>query len=137
MSRHASRRKRAAFQPAPRARARADAHAPASSRPPLLPLGAIAAGFGLWSAAAMAQTQPAAAPPAAAASAPTTAPPGKADEATLPAVRVKGRAESDNNSVRATSTTIGKGNQEVRDIPQSLTVVTEKLMVDRRTETLK
>jgi catecholate siderophore receptor len=138
MSRPASRRKRAASQlvrgrrtPTPRA---AEA---LPSRPPLLPLGAIAAGFGLWSAAAMAQTPAAAAPPATAASAPTAAPSAKTDEATLPPVRVKGRAERDNNSVRATTTTIGKGTQEVRDIPQSLTVVTEKLMEDRRTDTLK
>src|SRR5688572_33145395 len=118
MSRPVSRRKRAASPLVRRERAplAIDAHA---SRPPLLPLGAIAAGFGLWGAAAMAQSQPAA-PPAAAASAPRP-------EATLPAVSVKGRAEADNNSVRATTTTIGKGTQEVRDIPQSLTIVTEKL----------
>jgi catecholate siderophore receptor len=133
MSRPVSRRTRAASAlaspPVPReCPPRAiDAH---TARPPLLPLGAIAAGFGLWGAAAMAQSQPAAAPPAAAASAPRP-------EATLPAVSVKGRAEADNNSVRATTTTIGKGTQEVRDIPQSLTIVTEKLMEDRRTETLK
>ncbi|MCW5661144.1 MAG: TonB-dependent receptor [Burkholderiaceae bacterium] len=126
MSRHASRRKRAVLQP----ECRAHAASTTPPCPPLLPLGAIAAGFGLWGGAAMAQGQPAAAEPAAAAaSAPA--------EGTMPPVRVKGRAESDNTSVRATTTTIGKGVQEVRDIPQSLTVVTEKLMEDRRTETLK
>ena len=136
MSRHPARRKRDRFQ---RARVRAEAPgattgAP-SSCPPFLPLGAIAAGFGLWSAAAMAQGQPtAAAPPATAASAPKAA--LVADAATQ-VVEVTGRAENDGNSLRAKTTTVGKGVQEVRDIPQSLTVVTEKLMEDRRTETLK
>ncbi len=41
------------------------------------------------------------------------------------------------NSVRATTSTIGKGNQDLRDIPQSMTVVTEKLIEDRRVDTLK
>jgi catecholate siderophore receptor len=41
------------------------------------------------------------------------------------------------DSVRATSTTIGKGKQELRDIPQSITVVTEKLIDDRNLDTLK
>jgi catecholate siderophore receptor len=131
MSRPVSWRQRAASPLARRKRelVAADARAP---RPPLLPLGAIAAGFGLCGAA-MAQSQPPAAAPAAPASAPSAA----KDEATLPAVRVKAQAENDNNSVRATTTAIGKGTQDVRDIPQSLTIVTEKLMEDRRTETLK
>jgi len=128
MSRPASRRKRAGSSVALRRRAQT-ARSSDATRPPLLPLGALAAGFGLWSGAAMAQSQAAASPPSAAASAPA--------EASLPAVRVKGRAENDNTSVRASTTTIGKGNQDVRDIPQSLTIVTEKLMEDRRTETLK
>ena len=41
------------------------------------------------------------------------------------------------DSVRATSTSIGKGKQELRDIPQSITVVTEKLINDRNLDTLK
>lgn len=41
------------------------------------------------------------------------------------------------DSVRATTTTIGKGKQDLRDIPQSITVVTEKLMDDRAQETFK
>nr|WP_315466025.1 TonB-dependent receptor [uncultured Rhodoferax sp.] len=45
--------------------------------------------------------------------------------------------EQGKDSVRATSTSIGKGKQELRDIPQSITVVTEKLMDDRAQETLK
>jgi catecholate siderophore receptor len=41
------------------------------------------------------------------------------------------------DSVRATTTSIGKGKQELRDIPQSITVVTEKLVDDRNLDTLK
>ena len=41
------------------------------------------------------------------------------------------------DSLRATTTTIGKGKQELRDIPQSITVVTEKLVDDRNLDTLK
>ena len=101
---------------------------PAAAPSRLLPLGALAAGFGLFNVAAVAQTAPAA--PAAAASAPKS-------EATLPAIPVKAKVETDANSVRATATTIGKGNQELRDIPQSVTIVTEKLIEDRRIDTLK
>ena len=101
---------------------------PAAAPSRLLPLGALAAGFGLFNVAAVAQTAPAA--PAAAASAPKS-------EATLPAIPVKAKVETDANSVRATTTTIGKGNQELRDIPQSVTIVTEKLIEDRRIDTLK
>ena len=93
----------------------------------LLPLGALAAGFGLFNVAALAQTAPA---PAAAASAPKS-------EATLPPVPVKAKVETDATSVRATTSTVGKGNQELRDIPQSVTVITDRLMDDRRIDTLK
>lgn len=41
------------------------------------------------------------------------------------------------DSLRATTTGIGKGNQALRDIPQSITVVTEKLIDDRNLDTLK
>ncbi len=41
------------------------------------------------------------------------------------------------DSVRATTTSIGKGKQDLRDIPQSITVVTEKLIDDRNLDTLK
>ena len=50
---------------------------------------------------------------------------------------MKAKAETDQNSVRATTTTIGKGNQDLRDIPQSVTIVTEKLIEDRRIDTVK
>lgn len=41
------------------------------------------------------------------------------------------------DSLRMTKTQIGKGTQELRDIPQSITVVTEKLIDDRNLDTLK
>ncbi|MCP5285054.1 MAG: TonB-dependent receptor [Burkholderiaceae bacterium] len=72
---------------------------------------------------AHAQTAPA---PDAAASAPTLAP-----------VPVRAKAETDKDTVRATTTRIGKGQQELRDIPQSVTVVTERLLDDRNLDTLK
>ncbi len=81
----------------------------------VLPLGALAAGFGLASAA-LAQTAPA---------------PAK-DDNVLPTVRVRASAEPQGkDSVQATETRIGKGKQDIRDIPQSLTVITEKVMDDR------
>jgi catecholate siderophore receptor len=52
-------------------------------------------------------------------------------------ISVKAKAETDANSVRAITSTIGKGNQDLRDIPQSVTVITEKLIEDRRIDTLK
>lgn len=67
----------------------------------------------------------------------TTAPEGT--EKTLSTVTVKERAEAPEgkDSLRATDTTIGKGKQLLRDIPQSITVVTEKLMDDRHLDTMK
>ena len=108
---------------------------PAPQRPPaprLLPLGALAAGFGLFNGAALAQVPPA---PAAPASAPEA---DKARDGTvLKAISVKARRETDQNSVRATTSTVGKGVQDLRDIPQSITIVTEKLIQDRKIDTLK
>ncbi len=108
-----------------RARQRAASAAPASPLR-MLPLGALAAGFGLMSAAAVAQTAP-----TGAASAATST------EAVLQPISVKARVETDANSVRATTTTIGKGKQELRDIPQSITVVTERLITDRNLDDFK
>ncbi|ROZ66589.1 TonB-dependent siderophore receptor [Ramlibacter sp. WS9] len=64
-----------------------------------------------------------------------TAPEGK----TLAPITVKERAEAPEGkeALRATTTTIGKGKQELRDIPQSITVVTEKLIDDRNLDTVK
>ncbi len=65
----------------------------------------------------------------------------QAPEKTLGTVTVKDKAEGDiaegKNSVRATETRIGKGKQALRDIPQSVTVVTEKLIDDRNLDTMK
>jgi catecholate siderophore receptor len=57
----------------------------------------------------------------------------------LPAVRARATAEgaSGKETLRATTTTIGKGQQVLRDIPQSVTVVTERLIDDRNLDTLK
>ena len=49
----------------------------------------------------------------------------------------KAIAPEGKDSLRATETGIGKGNQALRDIPQSITVVTEKLIDDRNLDTLK
>ncbi len=85
----------------------------------LLPLGALATGFGLASAT-FAQT---AAP---------------LEPAVLPVVRARTVQEpSGKEGVQATATRIGKGQQELRDVPQSLTVVTERLIDDRNLDTLK
>lgn len=58
---------------------------------------------------------------------------------TLAPVTVKERAEAPQgkDAVRATTTTIGKGNQQLRDIPQSITVITEKLIDDRNYDTVR
>lgn len=114
-----------------RARRRAAAAQPTARG--LLPLGALAAGFGLMHAQALAQVAPpsaAAVPPPAAASAPD----GRST--TMPAITVKARPEADATSLRATTTNVGRGTQEQRDIPQSVTVVTERLMEDRQVDTL-
>ena len=90
----------------------------------LLPLGALAAGFGLASAA-LAQTTPATATPA-------------KEESVLPTVRARASAEPQGkDAYQATETRIGKGKQDIRDIPQSLTVITEKLMDDRNFSNVK
>ncbi|MDO9603637.1 TonB-dependent siderophore receptor [Hydrogenophaga sp.] len=84
----------------------------AKSSAALLPLGAmLLAG----SVGAMAQTAPA------------------ASEKTLSTVVVREQAETpqSKNNLRATDSTIGKGQQALRDIPQSVTVMTEMLLNDR------
>jgi catecholate siderophore receptor len=52
-------------------------------------------------------------------------------------VRGKAEAPQGKDALRATTTTIGKGNQQLRDIPQSITVITEKLIDDRNLDTVK
>lgn len=97
----------------------------AAARPAALPLGALAAGVGLslLSTVSVAQSQE-----------------GAQQESTLPAITVTDKAEHKpeaKGTYQATTTTIGKGKQALRDIPQSITVVTEKLIVDRNLDTMK
>ncbi len=111
----------------------------APSRPTLLPLGALAAGFGLALSPAMAQqSAPSAASPA---SSVAPAPAASASEPVvkLPTIRIKADAAepSGKQAYQATTTRIGKGKQELRDVPQSVTVVTEKLIDDRNIDTMK
>ena len=58
---------------------------------------------------------------------------------TLKPVIIKEKAEAPEgkDAFRASNTRIGKGDQALRDIPQSVTVVTEKLVDDRNLDTLK
>lgn len=61
-----------------------------------------------------------------------------AEDKILPTVKVEAEAEKTaKETYQATRTRIGKGEQELRDIPQSVTVVTERLIDDRNLDTLK
>lgn len=65
-------------------------------------------------------------------------PDSKHAEKALPTVEVVGRPDNGSKtSVRTSTTTIGKGQQDLRDIPQSVTVMTEKLIDDVQLTTLK
>ena len=56
----------------------------------------------------------------------------------LPTVRATATAEpAARDSLRVDATRIGKGQTELRDVPQSLAVVTERLIDDRNLDTLK
>lgn len=92
----------------------------ARSASPVLPLGAMAAGLGLSLLGAPVVAQQADAPAVV--------------QQSLPAVTVKAQRDPSpeaKKSYQATTSRIGKGNQAIRDIPQSMTVMTEKLMDDR------
>lgn len=116
----------AAAAPPPHAAAAPPRTAPSSP----LPLGAMAAGFGLMLGQSL--TAPAWAQAA------STAPEGAAPETTLRKVIVTGTvARTSKDALRTTTTTLGKGQQAIRDIPQSLTVVTEKLLDDAKLDTLR
>ncbi|KPF43286.1 TonB-dependent receptor [beta proteobacterium AAP51] len=81
-------------------------------------------------ARAQAATAPATPTPAAPASAPGAP--------VMPVVRALAPREAAGKAgVQATTTTIGKGRQELRDVPQSVTVVTERLIDERNLDTLK
>lgn len=61
-------------------------------------------------------------------------------DGSLPTVEVKASAVQDRlgkDHLRPATVNVGKGKQDLRDIPQSVTVVTEKLMDDRQIETVK
>ncbi len=95
----------------------------------LLPVAALmlAVSTNTWGQAA---TDPAPAP---------THPAANQDGKTLKTVIVKETTEvaEGRDALRATTTNIGKGNQDLRDVPQSVTVITEKLITDRNIDTLK
>ena len=81
-----------------------------------------------------AQTAPAPAPTASSADPASTG----AGAAVMPVVRARVLSEpAGKDGVQATTTRIGKGRQELRDVPQSVTVVTERLIDDRNLDTLK
>jgi catecholate siderophore receptor len=73
-------------------------------------------------------------PGAFAQTAPTPAPTA---ETTLKPVIVRDTAEQGKDQIKVNRSSTAKGNQELRDIPQSITVVTEKLIDDRNLDTLK
>lgn len=62
-------------------------------------------------------------------------------EATLETVTVTGRATpaeiKAKHTLRATDTTLGKGQQSLRDMPQSVTVMTEQLLDDRNLDNFR
>lgn len=62
-------------------------------------------------------------------------------EATLKTVTVREQAEPEEikskSTLRATQTTIGKGQQPLRDIPQNVTVMTERLLDDRNLDNFR
>jgi catecholate siderophore receptor len=62
-------------------------------------------------------------------------------EATLKTVTVRAQAEPEEikakSTLRATQTTIGKGQQQLRDIPQNVTVMTERLLDDRNLDNFR
>ena len=67
-----------------------------------------------------------------------TAPPAPASGGTLGTVTVTGEAEVDTKQqVQTKRTHLGKGTQDIRDIPQSINVITEKLIDDVKLDTLK
>jgi catecholate siderophore receptor len=109
---------------------------------PLVSLGALAAGLSLSLIAPAVHAQAAAQTTAPATETTAPAAQGTADAVrTLPAVSVKAKSEAQRpeakTSYQAVTTNIGKGKQALRDIPQSITVVTEKLMDDRNLDDFK
>ncbi len=89
---------------------------------PLLPIGAMLL---VGSLSAMAQSMP--------------QPTSPSEVKSLKPITIEEKAQSPEgkDALQATTTSIGKGQQALRDIPQSVTVVTEKLIDDRNLDTLK
>ncbi len=65
--------------------------------------------------------------------------PAPAEGKTLETVTIKEAAEAPQNKdvLQTRQTSIGKGTQDIRDIPQSITVVTERLIDDTKVDNLK
>ncbi len=91
---------------------------------------------GSLSSVAFAQTAPAT-PPASAASAPAGATAGTLGTVTVRDKAIDDGATTSKALLRATKTEIGKGEQKLLDIPQSVTVMTEKLIQDRKLDDLR
>ncbi len=112
-------KKRAQRHSSPLRRSQAPSVAPvpgAGDNKTLLPLGALmlAASVSSW-----AQTSP-------------------SGEATLSTVTVKEKAEiQSKDAIQTKKTQIGRSTQDIRDIPQSLTVLTERMIDDAKLDTLK
>ena len=67
-----------------------------------------------------------------------TSPAPPASGGTLETITVTGEAEyQGKEQVQTRKTNIGKGSQDIRDIPQSINVITEKLIDDVKLDTLK
>jgi len=114
---------------------RRSAHTTDDHNVPLLPLAALmfAASINAW-----AQTPPPPPPPAPA-PAPATAPTPATEGKTLKTVTVTDKAEAPlgKDVIQTKQTTVGKGTQDIRDIPQSVNIITEKLIDDAKLDTLK
>ena len=65
-------------------------------------------------------------------------PAAPAPAGTLSPITVTGEADvQGKEQLQTTKTGIAKGNQDIRDVPQSINVITEKLMDDAKLDTLK
>jgi catecholate siderophore receptor len=91
----------------------------AAGRPPLLPLGAMLLGMAFQPGSAAAQADP--------------------GDKTLAAVEVKESVENprDQQTYQGGTTRVGKTDQLPKDVPQALTIISEKLMFEKNNDTLK
>lgn len=60
-----------------------------------------------------------------------------AEEEMMPAVRVTGKQESSEDGYQGRQTRVGKTDQLTKDLPQSVTIISQELMNDRNAYTLK